>query len=228
MDRTCTGCGSPIARTGKRGRPRIWCSDACYWSHYTPPRTYPPSVKRFGRSCEDCGKDIDHRHGSAFLCERCGKIRRGSLVEPIESRKCAVCSGSFSPTNWTAKYCSAECRNRRTRPRPNRKRRYTDADRVRDQRKAAVRRGASTGRPVVMCEIGDRDGWHCELCEKPVNRWLEYPDPKSPSLDHIVPLSLGGAHDPSNARVTHLDCNVKRGNRVEGEQLPLEGLLAVL
>jgi hypothetical protein len=33
------------------------------------------------------------------------------------------------------------------------------------------------------------------------------------SLDHLIPLSMGGARDdPANARAAHRLCNMKRGN----------------
>lgn len=54
----------------------------------------------------------------------------------------------------------------------------------------------------------------CGICGKPVDKTLVFPDPQSPSVDHIVPLSLGG-HPlrRDNLRLTHLGCNNGRGNR---------------
>jgi 5-methylcytosine-specific restriction endonuclease McrA len=33
------------------------------------------------------------------------------------------------------------------------------------------------------------------------------------SVDHIVPLSLGGPHTLDNAQLAHLRCNAIKGNR---------------
>ncbi|NKT05174.1 hypothetical protein GS485_11095 [Rhodococcus hoagii] len=52
---------------------------------------------------------------------------------------------------------------------------------------------------------------------------MVYPHPKSASLDHVIPLSCGGAHDPSNVALAHLACNVAKGDRGGGEQLFLFG-----
>jgi 5-methylcytosine-specific restriction endonuclease McrA len=48
----------------------------------------------------------------------------------------------------------------------------------------------------------------CEICMKPLRA-----DQKL-SLDHIIPTSVGGSDHRSNLRVTHLRCNVRRGNRL--------------
>jgi 5-methylcytosine-specific restriction endonuclease McrA len=44
-----------------------------------------------------------------------------------------------------------------------------------------------------------------------------------PSLDHIVPVSLGGTHTWANVQLAHLRCNVSKGNRPANEQLRLVG-----
>lgn len=60
-------------------------------------------------------------------------------------------------------------------------------------------------------DIYERDGWVCQICHKKVNRRLKYPNPLSPSLDHIVPLAQGGAHSSQNAQLAHWICNVRTG-----------------
>lgn len=71
--------------------------------------------------------------------------------------------------------------------------------------------------------VGERDRWRCGICRKPIDQTLAYPDPGSPSLDHIVPVSEGGQHTYANTRIAHLRCNHARGNRGGGEQLALLG-----
>jgi hypothetical protein len=62
-------------------------------------------------------------------------------------------------------------------------------------------------------EIFERDDWLCGICALPVDPDLRFPDPESVSLDHIVPLSEGGTHVPSNVRCSHLVCNMRRGTK---------------
>lgn len=71
--------------------------------------------------------------------------------------------------------------------------------------------------------VGVRDGWRCGLCATPVDQRLPYPHPRSASLDHIIPLSKGGRHLYENVQISHLNCNVAKGNRGGGEQLLLIG-----
>lgn len=78
----------------------------------------------------------------------------------------------------------------------------------------ALTMGAAAAEVFEYREIFERDSWMCGICETPVDPGLAWPDPMSVSLDHIVPLSLGGAHSRENARCTHLVCNVRKGARV--------------
>lgn len=66
-----------------------------------------------------------------------------------------------------------------------------------------------------------RDGWICQHCKKRVNKELKWPHPKSPSLDHIIPLNKGGTHTYKNVQLAHLLCNMSKKDTLlpEGEQL---------
>jgi 5-methylcytosine-specific restriction endonuclease McrA len=76
---------------------------------------------------------------------------------------------------------------------------------------------------IAPAEIFERDGWRCQLCGERVQKTKKYPDIMSPSLDHIVPLSLGGHHVRANVQLAHLFCNISKRERAKGEQLRLIG-----
>ena len=63
-------------------------------------------------------------------------------------------------------------------------------------------------------DVFERDGWVCGICGDPVDPALRWPDRMSVSLDHVVPLEMGGDHVPENARCSHLGCNTARGTGV--------------
>lgn len=71
-------------------------------------------------------------------------------------------------------------------------------------------------------DVGKRDGWVCGLCRGLVDNGLPWPDPMSASLDHILPISKGGKHRMENVQISHLSCNLAKGNRV-GEDLSPTG-----
>ncbi|HEY5864783.1 MAG TPA: HNH endonuclease [Candidatus Tectomicrobia bacterium] len=58
-----------------------------------------------------------------------------------------------------------------------------------------------------------RDKWICQLCYKPVKKTLRFPHPKSPSLDHVIPVMQGGNHSYQNCVLTHLGCNAAKAAR---------------
>jgi 5-methylcytosine-specific restriction endonuclease McrA len=74
----------------------------------------------------------------------------------------------------------------------------------------ALRYGAPI-EPVNRARVFDRDGWVCQICNRPVDKGLSWPHTESASLDHTVPLSRGGAHSEANTRLAHLGCNIGKG-----------------
>lgn len=76
---------------------------------------------------------------------------------------------------------------------------------------------------ITAAEVYERDGWRCGLCGGRVPKSKRYPHPKSASLDHIVPVSLGGTHTLANVQLAHWECNRLKGVRAMNEQLRLVG-----
>lgn len=88
-------------------------------------------------------------------------------------------------------------------------------DRRRDNyhKRRARAKGADYGARAFLGDVIERDGTDCSLCGEVVDMSVAWPDPLSKSIDHVVPLSKGGAHELSNCRLAHLGCNVRKGNR---------------
>ncbi len=80
--------------------------------------------------------------------------------------------------------------------------------------------------PKRRLALYERDGWVCGICGLPVDRDAHYLDDMAPSLDHIVPRSMGGGHESEKLRTAHRVCNSRRGARVE-EVSDGEGVAAV-
>ena len=70
----------------------------------------------------------------------------------------------------------------------------------------------------VRARVYDRDGWQCRMpaCLSPDGRTLNPKllgsfDDWAPSVDHVIPKSLGGKFLPGNLRASHRRCNIVRG-----------------
>ena len=78
------------------------------------------------------------------------------------------------------------------------------------QRRRRARKG---GLAVERVDLEALWTGHCALCGEQMSSDTPYPDPMSKSLDHIVPLSRGGAHVRENLQWAHLVCNQRKGDR---------------
>lgn len=74
--------------------------------------------------------------------------------------------------------------------------------------------GAHNGDKVLITDLVARDGSNCSWCGHDIDLALEYPDPMSRSIDHVHPLSRGGAHTMDNTQLLHLECNTIKGATV--------------
>lgn len=66
---------------------------------------------------------------------------------------------------------------------------------------------------ILRGELAVRDGgWVCQVCAEPIDGTLRFPDPRSCSIDHIVPVSAGepDPHRLSNLQLAHLGCNSRK------------------
>ena len=66
--------------------------------------------------------------------------------------------------------------------------------------------------PIDPHDIYVRDGWKCCICGGQVDSSLSWPDPWMATLDHVQPVSRGGAHIKDNLATAHWVCNLIKGN----------------
>lgn len=129
--------------------------------------------------------------------------RRVTIVKSPPGRwvsgPCPVCDEWFVGRNVRHAACSEECRRRK----------------LATNHRARARRFGVAYETVNVRKVYDRDGWICGICRESVDPDCKYPHPRSPSLDHVVPMSKGGPHLYSNVQLAHLACNVAKSNRLE-------------
>jgi len=209
---TCYTCGTlsargeVVKRGGRLARTRYYCSIECRELHRdADTRDYPATSSRL---------PADH------WALRYGKSSRWNAAEhltPIRYFTCVVCdtlcitgSGSGSGNNsHKRKTCSPECSE--TRRRENK---YNAKARRRARKRDAF--VADVDRSVIF----ERDKWRCQLCSEKLDMDTVAPHPRSPTIDHVIPLSKGGTHEPANVQAAHLSCNMIKGNRVSAQPQP--------
>lgn len=197
----CAECGEPVTPGGGGPIP-TYCSRTCKRRHEAATkrtRTHP---------CRDCGVAVAL---TARYCHPCRSVR--VHAEQVERRPCAICGKPIR--RRSKRYCSQRCwgvaearaaghhdadlvamatRESRRRRNENRQRRLR-----------AVRRER-----FKSSEIFERDGWVCGICGMRIDPSLRWPDQRSASVDHIVPVAKGGEDTRENVRAAHLGCNTRR------------------
>ncbi|MFF4892929.1 HNH endonuclease [Micromonospora chersina] len=186
-------------------------------------------------SCLDCGRLVlSARKGPRRKrCNEClaAYVQEYRAARAAVTRECIDCADCGS---WVALVRKGQSR-RRCDPCSNKRRdamaaRWEAAHhdyrtakwRRQKHRRRAKLRGADSER-FNDRDIFVRDRWICQICGYKINPATKYPHPRSASLDHIVPLSEGGAHSRANTRLACWICNSRRGDRGGNEQLALIG-----
>lgn len=222
---TCTHCGGGFDSTHKAP---MYCSKPCKQLAWEKSRGIirMPRSPRFSRYwagfCADCGRAVGGRT-PAKRCVACA-IRLRCMTAAEAARyaaemlhraaakeiACDDCGAVFCPLygHGNSALC-AVCA-------PQRKRRQRAVDKA---RRRARQRGAEAQR-VDPFVVFDRDGWRCQLCRRrtPKGSRGSLSD-DAPELDHIVPLSKGGAHTYANTQCACRRCNGLKGSRPLGQTL---------
>jgi 5-methylcytosine-specific restriction endonuclease McrA len=85
-----------------------------------------------------------------------------------------------------------------------------------------MRKRGVTTEPYTMAEIALRDRFICGLCHKRVAMTRAVPHPRSPTIDHVIPLADDGHDVRANVQLAHFECNWRKGSRGT-QQLALIG-----
>lgn len=194
----CVECGREIESSRYGPSRRMYCSSRCKKAAFN--RANPRAMTPRKRTANQRRRSALARLNRAALGVQAG-LRRWT------AGPCSICGRLFvSPQDSTT--CSSVCATRRD------KRRWRRKNGSDNTRKRAQRFGVEYQR-IEPRSIYARDNWTCGLCHEPIDRATVYPDLGSPSIDHVVPMSLGGAHVKSNVQASHLGCNIEKGNNVE-------------
>lgn len=209
--RTCSvdGCDRPGVQAGmcwahyerkRKGRRldgKVKCKTC---GEFFPRKSSGPDPSYCSRACRNPNPKRINGPSICLICERptasgryCTNTCRGIDVrfkgKRPKSKPCTICGALINFTDrddkgWLRPTNTKRCESCRVR-----RRRY----------------------PLDIHGLVARDGDACSVCGETVNLSLPFPDPLSPSVDHVHPLALGGSEGPENLALAHLICNVRKG-----------------
>ena len=217
----CKGCGAGLGDMKRAGNPKKWCSASCRVKWYRNPENggdyYENQKSRLA--------DETRRRNEALpdnICPNCGECsRRSASGKPmtycsdecayqfryerhkIEAPKCSVdgCDKWGQAHGLCSSHYGAQWR------RDNRDKHSAKNMRYRAQKRHD---GAETFSRLEVMELSD---WECHICGGPIDPKCPYPDTMYGTVDHVTPLSKGGAHVLENVKAAHHICNsMKRDN----------------
>lgn len=210
-ERECVGCGAGFRP--KDAKYTSYCTSLCAIRH----QQEQSWVGRFSpapwHECSVCGEGFYARKARA-ACSRSCLLRKaresGRAEHPSITDECSECGESFTYTRYNhgRVVCSERCNRLRA------KRLNPDAWAARRSRQRAIRRGrmmTHDAEMIIPRVVFIRDRWCCWICASPVLRSKRAPHPLSPTIDHVLPLALGGTHRYDNVRCAHFLCNARRG-----------------
>jgi hypothetical protein len=207
---SCKTCGLQFRA---RSSERIYCSDNC-----KPTREPATRFTLLDWKTCPCGIWICKR-GKKYCSSQC-KIEAQAANGPCRNRDCRQCK---SPLGYfSRKHICDQCSASNLRDRKRKERKDPNRRALNNHRHRARHYGVDY-EPVKRSAIYERDAWRCGICSLKVDRRLKYPHPKSPSLDHVIPMALGGGHTYINVQCAHLICNSRKSHHGTGDQLALIG-----
>ncbi len=220
----CKGCGTQFVPKGSDRKG--YCSRECAYRNIKqwckPParaglRKRPNPWMQFKRwaKCELCDKPTYSKwHRGDITCKDPACIAERIRVRSTPGAipwSCTKC-GTAMPRargRYEARRCDT-CRVASKRA-GRRKRRELYGPNIHRSR---ARRNGVPWEPVNRLIVFKRDGWVCQICKRQVLRKWTYanavkrvPHPRSPTLDHITPMSKGGPHTYDNVQCACFECN---------------------
>ena len=170
----------------------------------------------YTKNCLWCGRTFEtHYPNQKYCCKNCGyqgnlKLKRQQWAEAYvpKQRVCKECDVEFMTEcgDKHSVFCCRSCaekHERRMEHQTERHRNYMKKVKARRERQIASRDAGD----VSYERLFKRDNGICQICGMPVHPVKLSDDNWDGTIDHIVPLSLGGEHSLNNCQLAHRICN---------------------
>lgn len=149
------------------------------------------------------------------------RVKRIPYVPPQPDAQCSMCGVGYVRSKAYQRRCSDECEaayDAAVKVARQEARKRSPSRRKNKALRRALERGARTTQAVDPFVVFDRDGWRCQCCgvRTPKTKRGTY-DSRAPELDHIIPVSKGGAHSYRNTQCLCRGCNGAKSDGVGGQ-----------
>lgn len=160
--------------------------------------------------CEICGKAIERQTRGQRICG--SNSCRHRLQTPLHEH-CEDCGADLNAETRHTRRCESCKRKRR-----NAWKKIAG----KTPRKRCKRHGVPCDPSVRSRAVFERDGYICQLCwRRCLDKFTvvdDVPDPQSPTVDHIIAISLGiKGHTWDNVQCACWECNVAKGAKALGQ-----------
>lgn len=221
---TCAQCGREMRRLPAslpQGQAR--CQPCRGWQsaitredvHKHPKRDVP---------CAECGTLMWRGGKSGAVpgrsrCLPCRRAARDRARIVRTDRPCGMCGEMMLSARPDRKWCSKACADRSRRasfrpPTPEEKERRRQLEALRREERRKRGNVYHTTQWRKLRERVRLEESHCHLCGELIDFARQWPDRWAFVVDHVVPLSAGGAaFDRENVRAAHAFCNGSKGAR---------------
>lgn len=154
--------------------------------------------------CQTCGTEVNEG-ASRFCSDACMSAWRGN-------RPCVCCSVMVSGCRSQGKVYCDQCKANARREYRKKYKRELGSHRKK------VRKGGGFWNPDVRRSVVlSRDRYRCYLCHTKCRKTFDYNDPRSATVDMIVPASRGGDWEYHNLRCACRKCNSLKSNKLVGQ-----------
>lgn len=168
--------------------------------------------KEFTRICPICDKEfktdrINRTYCSPTCAHRNAKGRGKYNPDYLEIKHyvCECCGTSFDSNHPKARFCSDKCRKAAARL-------------ERRKKLKNVRERGEFDVSVTLENVYEKFGGKCVCCGKSLKFGDSPLTEDYPTIDHIKPLSKGGAHLWNNVQLMCRACNMSKGAKYDDRQ----------
>lgn len=156
------------------------------------------------KQCDICGKEFETGNIQAVCCSTICQHRKNHNkgAKILKSYKCEICGSEFQSYQPNCRFCSDKCR--KAAARLERRKRYQNLKKL---EKFDI--------SVTLDKVYEKFDGKCCFCNKALY-FSENPlDQNYPTIDHIKPISKGGAHEWNNVQLLCHHCNNVKGAKYE-------------